>query len=107
MGDQEQFCKRAKTSQYQVEERGGIVWVWLGNGDVPPRFTDLPFTHLPAAQRSMTSVEVPTNWLQGVEASMDSSHVGSLHETTTHLAAGRGNERLHMTEARAPRLEFD
>ena len=107
VGDQAQFCKRVKTSQYRVEERGGIVWVWLGKGDTPPRFPDLPFTQLPADQRSVTSVEVPTNWVQGVEASMDSSHVGVLHESTTQITAGGGNERLHMTRALAPRLEFE
>jgi phthalate 4,5-dioxygenase len=107
VGDQAQFCDRVKTRQYPVEERGGIVWVWLGKGGTPPRFTDLPFTGLPAENRSVTSVEVPTNWVQGVEASMDSSHVSSLHETTTYLAAGGGNERLHMAEVRAPRLEFE
>jgi phenylpropionate dioxygenase-like ring-hydroxylating dioxygenase large terminal subunit len=105
-GDQAQFCQRVKTSQYHVQERGGIVWVWLGKGDKPPRFPDLPFTNLPAEQRSVTSVEIPTNWVQGVEASMDSSHVGSLHETTTVLFSG-GNERIHMTEVHAPRLEFE
>ncbi|RQH06393.1 Rieske 2Fe-2S domain-containing protein [Paraburkholderia dinghuensis] len=107
VGDQEQFCKRVKTSQYRVEERGGIVWVWLGKGETPPRFPDLPFTNLPAEQRSVTSVEVPTNWVQGVEASMDSSHVGVLHESTTQITAGGGNERMHMTKALAPRLEFE
>ena len=47
VGDQAQFCKRVKTGQYRVEERGGIVWVWLGKGDTPPRFPDLPFTICP------------------------------------------------------------
>ena len=107
VGDQAQFCKHVKTSQYRVEERGGIVWVWLGQGDTPPRFPDLPFTNLPADQRSVTSVEVPTNWVQGVEASMDSSHVGVLHESTTQITSGGGNERMHMTRALAPRLEFE
>jgi phenylpropionate dioxygenase-like ring-hydroxylating dioxygenase large terminal subunit len=107
VGDQAPFCKRVRTSQYRVEERGGIVWVWLGKGDTAPRFPDLPFTQLPADQRSVTCVEVPTNWVQGVEASMDSSHVGVLHESTTQITAGGGNERMHMTKALAPRLEFE
>jgi phthalate 4,5-dioxygenase oxygenase subunit len=106
-GDQQQFCKHIRTNQYTVVERGGIVWVWLGKGDTPPQFPELPFVDLPEEQRAVTSVEVPTNWLQGVEASMDSSHVGVLHESTTKLTAGSGNERLLMTQALAPRLEFE
>ncbi len=106
-GDQAQFCKHLRVNRYRAVDRGGIVWVWLGKGEQPPKFPNLPFVDLPADQRSVTSQEVPTNWVQGVEASMDSSHVGVLHESTTQLSAGAGNERLHMTRALAPRLEFE
>ena len=107
VGDQERFCRNVHFNAYRVEERGGIVWVWLGHGNTPPLFPDLPFTYLPAEQRSVTSQEVPTNWLQAVEASMDSSHVGVLHESTTQITAGAGNQRLNMTKALAPRMEFE
>jgi phenylpropionate dioxygenase-like ring-hydroxylating dioxygenase large terminal subunit len=106
-GDQAQFCQHVRINRYHAVERGGIVWVWLGQGEHAPKFPNLPFVDLPADQRSVTSVEVPTNWVQGVEASMDSSHVGVLHESTTQLTAGGGNERLLMTKALAPKLEFE
>lgn len=109
-GDQGQFCKHVKTRRYHAVERGGIVWAWLGRGnadDAPPRFPDLPFVDLPEHQRSVTSVEVPTNWVQGVEASMDSSHVSVLHESSTQMTAGGGNQRLLMNQAIAPKLEFE
>lgn len=107
VGDQERFCKSIRINQYAVQERGGIVWVWLGKGETPPKFPELPFTNLSDDHRAVTSQEVPTNWVQGVEASMDSSHVGVLHESTTKLSAGNGNDRLHMTKALAPRFEFE
>ncbi|MBO9512534.1 MAG: aromatic ring-hydroxylating dioxygenase subunit alpha [Variovorax sp.] len=106
-GDQAQFCQHVRVNRHTAADRGGIVWVWLGEGDTPPPFPDLPFIDLPAHQRSVTSVEVPTNWVQGVEASMDSSHVGVLHESTTQITAGGGNERMLMTKALAPKLEFE
>ncbi len=106
-GDQAEFCKRVRVNLYKVVERGGLVWAWLGKGDRVPVFPALPFVDLPENQRSVTSVEVPTNWLQGVEASMDSSHVGVLHESTTQMTAGSGNERLLMLKALAPKLEFE
>jgi phthalate 4,5-dioxygenase len=106
-GNQEQFCKRARVNRYTTVDRGGIVWVWLGQGDKAAPFPDLPFVDLPPSQRSVTSTEVPTNWVQAVEASMDSSHVGVLHESTTQITAGSGNERVLMTQALAPRLEFE
>ena len=109
-GDQAQFCQHVRINRYHAAERGGIVWVWLGQGEKgakAPTFPNLPFVDLPAEQRSVTSVEVPTNWVQAVEASMDSSHVGVLHESTTQLTSGGGNERLLMTQALAPKLEFE
>lgn len=106
-GDQEQFCQHVRVNRYHVEERGGIVWAWFGKGAVAPPFPDLPFTYLPANHIAVTSQQVPTNWVQGVEASMDSSHVGVLHESFTQITAGGGNERLLMTKALAPKLEFE
>lgn len=106
-GDQQQFCKHVRVNRYHAVDRGGIVWAWLGRGEQAPRFPELPFVGLPENQRSVTSVQVPTNWLQGVEASMDSSHVSVLHESSTQMSAGGGNERLLMNKAIAPKLEFE
>ncbi len=106
-GNQEQFCKHVRVNRYKVVDRGGIVWAWLGTGEQAPTFPELPFVDLPQEHRSVTSVEVPTNWVQAVEASMDSSHVGVLHESTTQITAGGGNQRMLMTKALAPKLEFE
>jgi len=105
VGDQAQFCRNVRHKRYHVVDRGGIVWVWLGQGDEPPRFPDLPFTQLPPDRRAVTSQLVPTNWLQGVEASMDSSHVGVLHESSIQIMGN--NQRRNMSVALAPRFEFE
>ncbi len=106
-GDQERFCAPVRVNRYRAVDRGGIVWAWLGRGETPVRFPELPFVDLPEHQRSVTSAEVPTNWVQGVEASMDSSHVSVLHESSTQMTAGAGNQRMLMNKAVAPKLEFE
>ena len=103
--NQEQFCKSVKTNKYAAVERGGIVWVWLGQHSEKPAFPALPFIDLPADQRSVTSVEVPTNWLQGVEASMDTTHVSFLHSSTTEMSGN--TQRKNMLAKRSARLEFE
>lgn len=105
-GDSETFCKNLRVNKYAAVERGGIVWAWFGKGETPPKFPELPFTSLPDNQRSVTSVEVPTNWVQAVEASMDTSHVSVLHESTTEISAGAGNLRQLMSKNAAATLEF-
>jgi phenylpropionate dioxygenase-like ring-hydroxylating dioxygenase large terminal subunit len=104
-GDKERFCKSVKHNSYQARDKGGIIWVWLGKGDAAPAFPALPFTDLPPEQRSVTSVEVPTNWLQGVEASMDTTHVSFLHSSTTELSGN--TQRKNMNRARAASFEFE
>ena len=101
----QRFCASLRLSRYKVEERGGIIWAWFGQGDTPPMFPNLPFTELPANQRAVTGQVVPTNWLQGVEASMDTTHVSFLHSSTTELAGSAG--RKNMLKARAAKLEFE
>ncbi len=107
-GDQAQFCKAVRLNRYPVQERAGILWAWLGKGsDVPP-FPDLPFNNLPEGHTAVTTQEVPTNWVQGVEATVDTTHVSFLHSSTVLLTAGpQGNQRVNMTKSRAPRLEYE
>lgn len=107
-GDQEQFCKKLRINRYSVREQSGIVWVWLGKGETPPPFPDLPFNTLPEGHTAVTTQEVPTNWVQGVEATVDTTHVSFLHSSTVMVTAGpQGNQRVHMTTSRAPKLEFE
>ena len=107
-GDQVQFCAHVRVNRYSVRERAGIVWVWLGTQGTEPPFPELPFNNLPPDHTAVTAQEVPTNWVQGVEATVDTTHVSFLHSTTVLLTAGaKGNERVHMTQSRAPRLEFE
>jgi phthalate 4,5-dioxygenase oxygenase subunit len=103
-GDQGQFCKSVKFNAYQVQERGGIIWVWLGKGS-PPAFPRLPFTELPENQRAVTSQVVPVNWLAGVEATMDSSHVSHLHQSAVQMRGRR--EQQNMLVDKAPTLDYE
>jgi phthalate 4,5-dioxygenase oxygenase subunit len=98
------FCESVKTNKYLAEDRGGIIWVWLGKGEIPPAFPDLPFTALPENQRCVTSVVVPSNWLQGVEATMDTTHLSFLHSSTIQA---QGGSRKNVLADKTAKLEFD
>lgn len=104
-GDRENFCKSVRFNHYKTEDRGGIIWVWLGKGENPPKFPNLPFTDLPADQRSVTCQVVPVNYLQGVEATMDSSHVSHLHQS--HVQFKGQKDQQNMLVNKAPRFEYE
>jgi phthalate 4,5-dioxygenase oxygenase subunit len=76
----QQFAANVRITHFPVHESGGIAWVWLGSTEAPP-FPDLPFAAESAPHSWMTVSRVPCNWLQGVEGTIDSSHVGFLHQT--------------------------
>lgn len=80
-----EFCKRVPLNQYPSREVGGIVWVWLGEGaskgSTTPPFPEYVFSKLPAGHTTVFRQRVKANWLQGVETTMDSAHLGVLHQS--------------------------
>jgi phthalate 4,5-dioxygenase oxygenase subunit len=75
----EQFAARVAVVHHPVREAGGLAWVWLGGGEAPP-FPALPFAD-EDLHRYWITAQVPCNWLQGLEGSIDSAHAGMLHQT--------------------------
>ena len=76
----ERFCAGIKVTSFPVHESGGIAWAWM-SGAKPPPFPDLPFSAENVLYSWMTVTQMGCNWLQGLEGSIDSAHVGVLHQT--------------------------
>jgi phenylpropionate dioxygenase-like ring-hydroxylating dioxygenase large terminal subunit len=80
----ERFAAGVPVVHFPVREAGGLAWVWLGGADAPA-FPDLPFADEDLYRYWVTS-RVPSNWLQGLEGSVDSVHVAMLHQTWIALS---------------------
>jgi phthalate 4,5-dioxygenase oxygenase subunit len=109
----EEFAAKVRVKRYPIHEGGGIVWVWLGGAEAP-EFPLLPFTTVPDSQVWMTVTKAYCNWMQGVETTLDSAHVGTLHETyITRLKKDResdqekGERSTHALANLAPRYEVE
>jgi phthalate 4,5-dioxygenase oxygenase subunit len=103
----EAFAAKVPVEHFPVHEGGGIVWVWLGETPAP-QFPELPFTLLNDRQVWMTITKAYCNWLQGVEATLDSAHVGTLHGAYITRWADTGDKPLANTlEALAPRYDVE
>jgi phenylpropionate dioxygenase-like ring-hydroxylating dioxygenase large terminal subunit len=80
----EQFAARVPVVHFPVHEAGGLAWVWL-DGTEPTPFPSLPFAD-EDLYRFWCVSQVPCNWLQGLEGSVDSVHVAMLHQTWIALS---------------------
>jgi nitrite reductase/ring-hydroxylating ferredoxin subunit len=95
----EQFAASVPVAHFPVHESGGLVWVWLGQAEAPP-FPELPFAG-DWVHSNLCVSRIPCNWLQGIEGSIDSAHVGLLHGTWLRESAkveGYGNLNVAVEE---------
>ena len=79
-GPDSQVCRNMSLKSYRTRERAGIVWIFMGAHE-PPALPRFPWIDLPADQRIVSVWLQETNWMQGVEGEIDSSHVSILHST--------------------------
>ncbi len=104
------FAGNVPVRSHPVREAGGLIWVYLGkHKDSPPRFPDYEFTHLPDSHIQPSRGIIKTNWLQGLEALLDSAHVTYLHAANLSSVLGRqlfSTESDYMLNDGAPTFEF-
>ncbi len=103
------FAESVPVRTHPTHEAGGIVWVYMGKLETPPRFPDYEFTSLPPEHIQPTRGIIRTNWLQGLEALLDSAHVGFLHSANLMSEQGRAYfkaESEYMLNDGAPVFEF-
>ena len=103
------FGPNEESVTYPVEERGGVLWAYLGPRAEVPRPPELEWTHVPASHRYVSKRIQACNYLQNVEGEVDSSHVSFLHSKGT-AADSAGIQDLrstlpdYMARDRAPRF---
>src|ERR1700687_3103250 len=73
------FTNRIKAKTYQVAERNGLVWVYMGARKTAPALPQIEATLLPEAEVTISFAQRECNWLQALEGDIDTSHFGFLH----------------------------
>ena len=71
------FCAKVKHVSYPVQEKGGAIWTYMGEGE-PPLIPDFQFLMGPPENRACFRAVQTANWLQGLE-SFDPTHTTYLH----------------------------
>ncbi len=70
---------RAKIPGYPVREAGGMVWVYMGPRDKMPDLPRMEWLRVPEDHVYAARWLQRTNWAQGMEGEIDSSHISWLH----------------------------
>jgi phthalate 4,5-dioxygenase oxygenase subunit len=79
---------KVRVDHYPVREAAGLIWAYLGDGETPP-FPAFGFTELGPDQVLARAALVHCNWIQALEANLDSSHLSILHGYWMAQVAGR------------------
>ena len=90
------FKDRIKIKAYPVEAKAGLLWAYLGPQPVPLVPTWEPFTWTDGFVQIVFS-EVPCNWFQGQENSIDPVHFEWLHSNWGRALRGeKARSPIHL-----------
>ena len=84
------FKDKIRHVAYPCQERGGVVWTYMGPRAHPPALPDLPWFLVPEGHRFFTKRRQENNFAQAIEGGIDTTHAGFLHtRLTVELALKR------------------
>ena len=73
------FRDKVKIKVYPVEEWGGLIWVYMGPPHLKPELPQFEWARVPETHRHLARWLQTTNWAQGMEGEIDTSHISFLH----------------------------
>ena len=102
------FKEKVRAKSYRVQERAGLIWVYMGARAEAPPMPMLEALFVPEQDLSVSLLMRDSNWLQGLEGDIDTSHFGFLH--AGHVSADdfeEGHPARHTVSNRAPEYKVD
>lgn len=72
---------QVKAPAFKIREYGGLIWGYVGPQDQDPEIPEFEWTHVPAENRHLSRFLVECNYMQGVEAGLDSARVSALEKS--------------------------
>lgn len=97
------YGERMSIRSYPVREIGEMVWVSLGPREKQPPFPEYDWLAMPAAERAIVKQAQRSNYLQGLEGSIDSAHSWFLHRGS----APDWQKRIAISADVSPRLDAE
>jgi len=102
------LLREVKIKSYPVREQGGVFWAYLGDrAHMPADPPFLEWARVPDTQRYVSKRRQETNFAQGVEGGIDSSHVSILHSKLTADPTQTFRERQVSISPKLPYIATD
>jgi nitrite reductase/ring-hydroxylating ferredoxin subunit len=108
MNEPDSFAHKIRTTSYPTVEVGAIVWAYMGPAELRPALPLFAWTQAPETHRHVSKVIQESNWLQGVEGGIDTSHAPILHRVIAKDSKRPGfKPKDPFVRGKAPTLEVD
>ena len=106
--EENDFKHKIHTTAYPTVELGGLIWAYLGPSEKMPPAPKFAWTQVPETQRHVTKVIQESNWLQGLEGGIDTSHAPIMHRALTETTTRGGFKPSNpFVRGKAPKLVVD
>jgi phthalate 4,5-dioxygenase len=104
----QQFTDKIFITSYPTMESGGVVWAYMGPAERTPALPAFAWTRVPPTHITVSKVIQESNWVQGVEGGIDTSHAPILHRLLTSNSTRPGFKPDNpFVRGKAPKLELD
>ena len=80
------FRDKVKARAYRVAERGGLIYVYMGEREVAPPLPALEALVCPPEETQVSCRQRECNWVQALEGDIDPSHFSFLHTGSVDVA---------------------
>ena len=101
------FKDKIRVDAYPVETLGGLVFAYMGPPEKKPLLPRWQAFATEGVNRSIGVTELPCNWLQCMENSLDPVHFEWLHANLINFVAEKRGEEPLMFPAKHVKIAFD
>lgn len=101
-----EICKNLGITAYATHETAGVIWIYMGPREKQPPFPALEYAHVPDGQHYAASWLQRSNWSQGMEGEIDSSHISWLHRDFDRSTSNLKTTGGELADDGAPVIEL-
>jgi phenylpropionate dioxygenase-like ring-hydroxylating dioxygenase large terminal subunit len=91
---------------YPTHEVAGVVWIYMGPKEEQPPFPDLEYTRVDAGFYYNARWLQRSNWSQGMEGEIDTSHINWLHRDFDRSRSVQETLKMQQGDDRSPVIEL-